>query len=378
MSKILIVASFAKSFLLFRRAFIERLLQEGHEVHVAAPAMRGTPIERELIEMGVSPHEISLSRAGLNPFRDLKCVMSIYRLIRSVRPDVFYAYTIKPVVYGLIAARWAGVSRRYALITGLGYAFQSKAGLLRKTINSIARCLYRFALSSVTKVFFQNPDDRALFLEENIISDASKALVVNGSGVDLQVFQASADAEKKEIDFLFVGRLLKDKGIREYVAAAELLKQKYPELMICAAGSINENPSSITSDVLQTWKKKGDVDFLGHVNDIPGLLQRSRVFVLPSYREGVPRSSLEALAMGLPVITTDAPGCRETVINGQNGFLVPLKDASALYDAMEKLVLSPALAAKMAVAARRLAEEKFDVHVINDFLMHEMGLLKIS
>src|SRR5690606_30161438 len=232
--------------------------------------------------------------------------------MRRLKPDFSLAYTIKPVIYGNVAAWLARVPARFALITGLGYAFQGEAGQ-RSWLKRIVQNLYGFALAKVTKVFFQNPDDEALFYDLGILDLSNpKTVVVNGSGIDVDSFTVAHFPETTQ--FLLIARLLGDKGIREYVAAANRVKQKYPEVCFGLVGWIDENPNAISEDELQRWIDSGAVHFYGRLSDVKPVIAQSSVYVLPSYREGTPRTVLEAMSMGRPIITTDAPGCRETVV----------------------------------------------------------------
>lgn len=375
MAKILIVASLARSFLNFRREFITALVRNGHEVYLAAPNVRAAEFKDSLDNLGVSGlYDFSLSRAGLNPVADLKSYRSLCKIIGIIRPDVVYAYTIKPVIYSLLAARQKHVPKQYALITGLGYSFQEHSSLKGRLVNWAVRLLYRHALKEAAGVFFQNPDDRDVFIANKIIGFDAKSHVVNGSGVNLQFYAPKLRSKERPLRFLFVGRLLKDKGIREYVAAAELVKKKYPDVIFEVAGSHDANPSAVPLSMYQLWQKEGNVHFLGRVQDIRLALENASVFVLPSYREGTPRSALEAMSMGLPVITTDAPGCRETVVDGENGFLVPVKNVEELARSMSTLVQNPLLVAKMGLRSREIAVERYDVHKVNDGMLKIMGL----
>ncbi|MDX5300418.1 MAG: glycosyltransferase family 4 protein, partial [Gammaproteobacteria bacterium] len=292
------------------------------------------------------------------------------RLMRRLRPTVTLPYTIKPVFYGTIAAWLAGVPHRYALVTGLGYAFTDRRGGL---LTVIIRTLYRFALGKAHRVFFQNPDDENLFRETGLLPVSVPSVVVNGSGVDAAAF-AVATLPQGHPTFLMIGRLLGDKGVREYAEAARRIKARHPEVRFRLVGWIDTNPDAITQSELDAWVARGTLDFLGKLDDVRPAIADSTVYVLPSYREGIPRTVLEAMAMGRPIITTDAPGCRETVIDGDNGFLVPVKSIDALVEAMLNFIEDPGLAPRMGRRSREIAEEKYDVHKVNAVLLREMGV----
>lgn len=369
----LLIGGYPDSLLNFRGPLLRALLAQGLEVHVAAPDLpAGSMIRQRLESLGVHVHEAALKRTGTNPFADLVTVYSLWRLMRRVRPDYVLGYTIKPVIYGSFAAWLAGVPGRFALITGLGYAFQGDSGQ-RSWLRRIVQGLYRMALGRVHKVFFQNRDDEALFYSLGIVRKADrKTVVVNGSGIDINRFTVAPLPEIPQ--FLLIARLLGDKGVREYVKAAAVVRKEHPEVSFGLVGWIDENPDAIGEDELQRWIEAGDVQFYGRLDDVKPVISQCSVYVLPSYREGTPRTVLEAMAMGRPVITTDAPGCRETVIDGDNGFLVPVKAVDELVTAMLKFVEQPELIARMGRRSRQIAEEKYDVDKVNAHMLREMGI----
>lgn len=324
--------------------------------------------------MGVRVFDIPLGRTGTNPWNDLKLLLHLHRLMHGARPDVMLAYTIKPVIYGTIAAWVACVPRRFALVTGLGYAFTGNRQGIVKRIVSV---LYRFALGRTHKVFFQNPDDERLFRTLGIVPTGIPSVVVNGSGVDVAEFPLTPLPDGPPV-FLFIGRLLGDKGVREFAMAARSVKVLHPEARFHAVGWIDCNPDAITQSELDSWVADGSVEFLGKLDDVRPAIAASTVYVLPSYREGTPRTVLEAMAMGRPVITTDAPGCRETVIDDDNGLLVPVQSVEALVKAMLKFIENPTLAARMGRRSRQIAEERYDVHKVNAVMLREMGITGVA
>ncbi|WP_426690160.1 glycosyltransferase family 4 protein [Rhodanobacter ginsengiterrae] len=370
--RFLLVASFPDSIVQFRGALISALRIAGVEVHVAAPGLLGRDsVRTELERLGATVHSISLDRVGTNPIGDALSFLSLFNLMRSVRPNTVLCYTVKPVIYGSLAAWLARVPRRFALITGLGYAFTAeRKGILSK----IVRYLYAFVLRRVEKVFFQNPDDEALFRRSRILLSSVPSVVVNGSGVEVVDFAVRAMPAGRTV-FLMIGRLLGDKGVREYAAAAKLVRKTYPDVRCLLVGWIDDNPDSIVESELDSWVAEGDIEFLGRLEDVRPAIASCNVYVLPSYREGTPRTVLEAMAMGRPVITTDAPGCRETVVDGENGFLIPTKSVDALVVAMKHFVDDPFLAQKMGARSRLIAVNKYDVHKVNALMLREMGIL---
>lgn len=377
--KFLIISNSAFSILNFRADLIKSILNLGWEVHVAAPKLdQDTHEYRELVLLGVVPHSIPLARVSINPVSDLKTLFALLSLCRTLRPECVLSYTIKPVIWGGIATNLVGIPRFYALITGLGYAFTDHQGFsLRRLITGVAsKLLYRLALRKSSHVFFQNPDDKQIFEDARLVSSRVLSTVVKGSGVNLDYFKKTNLPETPV--FLMVARLLVDKGVREYAAAAEVVKKKYPSAQFLLAGPLDENPESISRPELEQWRANGVLNYLGTLDDVRPAIVSSAVFVLPSYREGTPRSVLEAMAMGRPIITTDAPGCRETVKNSENGYLVPIKSSLALAEVMERFITNPRLIQLMGEQSYAIAVDDYDVQKVNLVMLNAMGLLVSS
>lgn len=380
--KFLLIASYPLSILKFRGALIQALNNKGFEIHIACPDLSLFAEEvGQLKLLGYFLHEIPMQRTGTNPVADLKTLGNIYALLKKIKPDYVLSYTIKPVIYGTLAAWLAKVPHRFALITGLGYAFQNvEKGSKRSFFQKIVHGLYKQALSHSHKVFFQNPDDQQLFRELKLIAQNKPTVVVNGSGVNVQDFSVMPlpqnDTNQPRISFLLIARLLVDKGVREYAEAAKQIKQHYPDVDFHLVGWIDENPSAITQLELDQWIANKTLKYWGKLSDVRPAIAASSVYVLPSYREGTPRTVLEAMAMGRAIITTDAPGCRETVIDGDNGFLVDVKSSQSLVEAMKKFIARPDLVEKMGKRSREIALNKYDVHAVNQHMLKEMGLLK--
>lgn len=374
--KFLIIAGAPGSLIHFRGHLITDLIDQGLTVHAASPRLTpDSAIHTQLIALGAHPHEIHLKRTGINPIEDLRTLFELLRLVRRIKPDVVLGYTIKPVIFGTLAAAMGGCPRRYALITGLGYSFlDNKENRRQQVVSRIVTRLYRRSLGYAHKVFFQNPDDQTLFRQLGVLNGATPSVVVNGSGVDL-VHYAPRHYPRR-VSFVLVARLLIDKGIREYAEAAYRLKERYPDAEFQLVGALDSNPRSITLQELAQWGKDGVITYLGRLTDVRQALENASVFVLPSYyREGVPRTILEALSMGRPVITTDTPGCRETVVEGQNGYLVPPRDVDRLTEAMQRFLETPELAESMGERAREVAVDKYDVRKVNAIMLKEMGIL---
>ena len=378
--KYLIIASYPASILKFRGALIKALQDKGFVIHIAAPEFEIFPEEYEnLTALGYVVHPIPMQRTGTNPLNDAKTLSALYLLMKKIKPSHVMGYTIKPVIYGSLAAKLARVPHRFALITGLGYAFQGadEQNYKKSNLQKIMHKLYSVALASTHKVFFQNPDDEALFKSMGILMPNASTTVVNGSGVDISEYSVQPFATIDDIlipRFLLIARLLGDKGVREYAQAAKIIKDKYPQAQFDLVGWIDDNPDAIEQQELDDWINEGLFNFWGKLDDVKPAIAASSIYVLPSYREGTPRTVLEAMAMGRPIITTDAPGCRETVIDGYNGYLVPVKAVEELAAAMERFIVNPALIIEMGKASRQLVEEKFDVNAVNQSMLEAMGL----
>jgi len=369
--KFVVIASFPGSILSFRGALIAAIQAQNFEVHVISPFMDNTLCE-ELQDKGIVAHQIALNRTGLNPLSDAKFLVKLFTTIRKIKPDYSIAYTIKPVIYGSFAAKFTGVKQSFSLITGLGYAFTGEAKGKRKLIQKLLHLLYRTALKTNQVVFFQNNDDKVLFQQLKLVPSNKEQVVVNGSGIDVSAFTPAPLPQ--QCDFLLIARLLGDKGVREYAQAAKQLKGSHPAVTCRLVGWIDENPDAIKQQELDDWVNGDYIDYVGRLTDVQPAIKSCAVYVLPSYREGTPRTVLEAMAMGRPIITTDAPGCRETVVNGENGYLVPVKDSESLYQKMVQLAESPELVQQMGQVSRKMAEDKFDVHKVNHTMLRAMGI----
>lgn len=374
----------------FRGDLIRNLKECGHEVHALAGGTWSTMHSGEPIP-GVCYHELPLARAGINPVRDYAYYQALKKLLGELKPDAILSYTHKPVVYGTLAACAAGVPHRFALVTGLGYAFIEGGGLKRKLAETVLSGLYRRATPQLEHVFFQNPDDRQLFLNKHLLRDNVSSSVVSGSGVDTSQFiytpareEVCARAERGGLRFLMIARLLKDKGVAEYAEAARILKQRYPASTFSLVGPHDPNPAAIAAADLDAWKQAGLIDYHPETSDPLSFYKDCDVYVLPSYREGMPRTVLEAMSVGRPIITTDVPGCRQTISNphassntsrmGDNGWLVEVRRADALVEACEYYFQNPESLLLHGKESRKLAETVFDVQAVNSELMKVMQL----
>ena len=378
--KFLFIASYPASILQFRGALIAAIKDAGFEVHVAAPDFNDYPEERQALkDLGYQVYDIAMQRTGTNPKKDLRTIIELYRLMTKIKPDYVLGYTIKPVIYGSLAAKLARVPHIFALITGLGYAFSGaeEVGYKKSNLQKVMHQLYAAALLTTDKVFFQNPDDQALFRKMGILKPSTPSTVVNGSGVNVSEYSVAPLPTENDVPvprFLLIARLLGAKGVREYAQAAAIIKSRHPNVRFDLVGWVDDNPDAIEQRELDAWIDDKLVNFLGKLTDVKPAITDSSVYVLPSYREGTPRTVLEAMAMGRAVITTDAPGCRETVVDGHNGYLVPVKDVDALAATMEKFITDPDLIINMGSAARQVAMDKFDVNAVNQMMLTEMGI----
>lgn len=369
---IFLLGSYAPSLLNFRGQLIRALLDAGHRISVGAPDV--TDDLREALErMGATVHETPLERRGTGFRTDLAYLGTLTRLFRSTRPDFLLTYTIKPNIWGAFAAASAGV-RSYAMVTGLGYAFTetgTRQSLGSRLTSFVARRLYREATRRNHRVIFQNPDDCNDFIAAGCLADPAKTAMINGSGVDMTHYARAPLPEAPVV--LMIARLLGAKGVRDYAAAALSLRHRHPSARFLLVGPFDEGADSISPDEVAQWVGAG-LEYLGPIEDVRPIIAQSRIYVLPSYREGTPRSVLEAMAMGRPVITCDAPGCRETVEHGVNGLLVPVRDPQALAAAIGRLLDKPVETARMGEVAYALVARKYDVRRVNHTIMEVMGL----
>ncbi|WP_180041230.1 MULTISPECIES: glycosyltransferase family 4 protein [unclassified Acinetobacter] len=377
--KFLMICSYLPSALNFRGKLLEAIANQGYEIHIMAPELSTFPDEyQQLQSLGYTVHDIPMQRTGTNPLADLKLLKHLYQQIRQIQPDYVLSYTIKPVIYGTLAGWLAKVPHRFALITGLGYAFQNVESGKRSLFQKLVHGLYAQALKHSDKVFFQNPDDLKLFQEMHLLDAEKPTVVVNGSGVNVQDFDVlplpQNDAGIVKASFLLIARLLGDKGVREYAEAARIIKAKHPATEFHLVGWIDDNPSAISKAELDEWIADGRLNYWGKLSDVRPAIAESSVYVLPSYREGTPRTVLEAMAMGRAIITTDAPGCRETVSHGVNGYLVGVKSVDDLVQCMQYFIEDPKLIEYMGQRSREIALNKYDVHQVNKHLLAEMGI----
>lgn len=341
----------------FRHGLLKRLLSDGYHISVVTP---NDKFSGKLKDMGCDVIDLPMSAKGVNPFDDIKLVTLLYRYYRKLNPDFIIHYTIKPNIYGSLAAKMAGIPS-LAITTGLGYTFVND-----NFIAKIARQLYKMAFRYPKEVWFLNEDDRQAFLEYSLVS-GSKAKLLHGEGVNVSHFSPiSVSSNNNRLTFLLIARMLWDKGIGEYIEAARVIKSKYPKTHFQLLGACDvPNPSIISREQIGIWESEGIVEYLGTTDDVRTVIANVDCVVLPSYREGIPRTMLEAAAMAKPLIVSDAPGCKDVVINGKTGFLCKVKNRDSLAAAMELIInQSTQERVDMGVAGRNLVLQKFDERVV--------------
>ncbi|NWK98778.1 hypothetical protein DM806_24570 [Sphingobium lactosutens] len=374
--KILVLASLAYSLVNFRGALLRRMVAEGHEVVACAPD-EDPATDAELHRMGIGYRRVPMDRIGTNPWRDIGTLWALGRIIRSEAPDVILAYTQKPIIYGGMAARSAAPRARFfAMVSGLGHVYSDDepASGKRRFLRPLISFLYRMAIARAAGIFVFNADDEAEMRRHAILSPRQRATQVPGSGIDTAQFTQQPIPDGPPI-FLLVARLMRNKGIGEFVEAAVKVRRQCPDARFRILGPQEPGKAGFSAEEMASWQAKG-IDYLGSTRDVRPHLAAASVFVLPTfYREGLPRTILEAMAVGRPIVTTDTPGCRETVIPGKNGLLVPPRDAEALASAMALLAANPDRITAMGACSRQLAEDRYHVDKVNGLLLKEMGLI---
>lgn len=351
--KLIMVANTAWSVFNFRHSLIKELLSRGVELYVIAPEDK---FSAKLAEMGCQVLDLPMQAKGVNPIADLALMLRLLRHYREIKPDFIIHYTIKPNIYGSLAAKLAGIPS-LAITTGLGYTFVNQ-----NVVSQVARQLYKFAFRYPKEVWFLNEDDRSVFLEHQLIAP-DKAVLLHGEGVNLNHFVPMDKPQSDEnIRFLLIARMLRDKGVCEFVEAARQIRQRYPNAIFQLLGDCGvPNPSVIGREEIAQWEKEGIVEYLGTTDDVRPIIAQADCLVLPSYREGIPRTMIESAAMAKPLIVSDAPGCRDVVLDGQTGYLCEVKNTLSLAQRCEQfLTLSDSEKQAMGKAGRAFMEDKFD------------------
>ena len=373
--RIAIVSNNSSNLLNFRGHLIKNLVDKKFNVLVITPKKDfSINFEKKILELGAKISTIPLERTGTNPFQDITTYFSLKLLFDKFKPDIVLSYTSKPIIYcGLVIGKNDKINF-FPNLTGLGYGFTDNFNFKRIIINFILKILYKFSFKSSTAIIFQNPDDRLLFNNLKLTNN-KKTYIVNGSGVDTDFFfPTSLPIEPK---FLMLSRLVADKGVMEYCEAAREIRSKFPDVKFQLAGAFDSNPSGIKYDQIKKFIDNRDIEYLGHVDNVRELLNKCRFYVLPSYREGTPRSVLEAMSVGRPIITTDTVGCRETVIDGLNGLLVQVKSKSSLVDSIKKMLeFDDVKINEMAKQSIKLVRQKYDVSKVNQNILEIIELKK--
>lgn len=373
--KIILIGTTGASFYGFRADLIRKLIHDKHEIYAFTSEYTENCLEK-IKELGAIPVCYQLSRGGLNPFADIASLIQLTKEIKKIQPDMVFSYFAKPVIYGSIAARLAKVPQIIGMLEGLGYTFTDQPeGQTGKTklIRNIQVLLYRFAFRCLDKMIFLNQDDQNDLMQKYGLK-VPQVHVLGGIGLNLKDYEYTK-APIIPVKFIFIGRLLKEKGIFDLTNAIRIVKSQYPDSHFTILGAIDhQNMGALKQEQLDQFVNEKLFDYPGHVTNVQDWITDSSVFVLPSYREGLPRSTQEAMAIGRPVITTDVPGCRETVVNGVNGFLVPKWDAEALANKMCYFIEHPHRINEMGLESFKIAQEKFDAEKINLRLIEIMGL----
>ena len=377
MSDVVIIGTVATSFYSFRADLIRTLLKKGHQVYAFTSEYTAEDLKK-IEKLGATPITYTLNRGGLNPLADMVATYRLSKKIKIINPDLVFSYFSKPVIFGTLAAKLAKAPRVVGMLEGLGYTFtEQPEGLGKKTqlIKKIQVFLYKIALPQLDQLIFLNPDDPKDLLEKYAIN-VKNVEVLGGIGLNLQDYPYQPLSNiHLPLKFLFIGRLLKEKGIHEFVQAARLVKKIYPDTEFTVLGEIDHhNLGALQQTELDTLISSHIIQYPGHVSNIKDWIAGSHVFVLPSYREGVPRSTQEAMATGRAIITTDVPGCRETVVDGVNGFLVPKWDPEALAEKMIYFIEYPEQVRLMGAESYKIAVEKFDAEKVNQRLVNILGL----
>ncbi|EGR1113251.1 TPA: glycosyltransferase family 4 protein [Vibrio cholerae] len=371
MDIVLISQNHSPGLLIFRRDFIQYLVNQGHTVY--AFALDYSPeAKAAVVALGAIPVDYSLSKTGVNPIRDLKDTLLLAKKLKAVQPDVVFSFFVKPSIYGTLAAKLAGVPRRIAMLEGLGYIHtpgKSGFSLKKRLLQLVHGCLCTIGYAFADKVLFLNPDDPVDLAKKSLVN-REKFQVLGPIGLNLDAYPYKRISTFEPIRFIFIARLLAEKGIFEYLQAARLVKKAYPNTEFIVLGGLDpDNPAALSSAQLGEVIEERIITYPGHVSNVSEWIASTHVFVLPSYyREGVPRSTQEAMAIGRAVITTDVPGCRETVIDGVNGFVVPPFNSALLAEKMLYLIEHPEEIQRMGDESYRIATERFDVHKINPVL----------
>ena len=372
----IILASYSQSILNFRKELILEIQKRGFNIIIIAPNISEShELLKFIDENNMSFYDMDINRSSKNIIMEALCIGRLIYLFFKTSPVGVLSYTIKPNLYGMLVAWFFRIPMRFSIVTGLGYLFRSESkSFMVKTIQQI----YGFALRKANIIFFQNSDDKNTLLNLGVISHQSNAICVNGSGVNTQKFLYTPLPVEQDISFLMIGRLLVAKGVIEFFSASIEINNLYPNIKFYILGWEDDGPDSISPEDIALIKSSTHLKLLDKVNDVRPIIKNSHVFVLPSYHEGLPRAVIEAMAIGRPIITTDAPGCRDTVVNSFNGYIVEKKNVSQLVNKMEFFIKHPDQIEVMGRNSRELVVEKFDVIKVNKTMMDAMEIFFIN
>ncbi len=367
--KIAVISGHTSSLFWFRMDMMREFIRSGYEV-VAFGQASANEWGEQFAARGIRYRQINVERNGMNPLHDLKTLRSIRQALLEEKPGKIFCYQAKTIIYTCFAAHKLGITEVYPLIAGLGSVFRSES-LKGRAVRLVMSAEYKLALKHSKRVMFQNKDDLSAFADAKIVG-REKCTIINGSGVDVERF--SVQPLPKAPAFLMISRLIKDKGVMEYLEACKVIREKHPDVRCLLVGPFDTNPSALKPEELQAYIDCGAVEYFGEQSDVRPYIAQASVFVLPSYHEGTPKTVLESMACGRAILTTDAPGCRETVADGRNGYLVPTHNAGAVAEKMEQMIHAPELILQMGREGRKIAEEKYDVRKVNAAINSIMNL----
>ena len=368
--KIAVLSSHTPSLFWFRMDMMKDFIKNGHSV-IALGQEPEAEWKDKFKKYNIEYRQLLIERNGTNPLRDIKTYRMLCKFMKKEKPDKIFTYQAKTIVYGSIAAKLNGIKEVYPLIAGLGSIFRG-TGFKNKIVKTIMKMEYWVACKCSKKVFFQNNDDKNEFIHNGLIKD-NKTIIINGSGVNLEKFKETPFPQ--EPAFLYIGRLIKDKGVMEYLEACKEVKERHPNIRCMLVGPYDSNPSALKPEELKPYIDNGIIEYYGEQSDVRPFIAQCSTYVLPSYHEGTPKTVLEAMAMGRSVITSNAPGCRETVTDGVNGYLVEVKDVKGLINKMEYLLSNSEISQVMGNVSLKIAKEKYDVKIVNQAIMQTMGLI---
>lgn len=376
--KIILIGTTAGSFYGFRSDLIKSIKQKNHQIFAFISEYKNENELEKVRALGAEVVVYQINRGGLNPLSDIVSTFCLKEKIKNIQADIVFSFFVKPVIFGTIAAKFAKVPHIVGMLEGLGFSFTEQPDGLNnkaKLIRMIQIFLYKISLPKLDTLIFLNSDDQKDLIFKNKIK-ANRVEILGGIGLNLREYSFHPISKiTSPIRFLFIGRLLKEKGIHEFIQAVRIVKNLYPDTIFTVLGAIDfQNPGSLSADELNKLVASNLIEYPGHVDNVQDWIQKCHVFVLPSYREGVPRSTQEAMAIGRAVITTDTAGCRETVTDGVNGFLVPRWNAEKLAEKMIFFIENPEKIIQMGMASHQMAKEKFDANKVNARLLDILNI----